>query len=72
MDVDEGGWTVSATDSQLERERDGFLEILRDLIAELVGDDGDGHELTPEGSACTVCEAIDKAEARLREVGGDE
>lgn len=68
MDVDEGGWTVSATDSQLERERDGFLEILRDLIAELVGDDGDGHELTPEGDACTVCEAIDKAEARLREV----
>lgn len=72
MDVDEGGWTVSATDSQLERERDGFLEILRDLIAELVGDDGDGHEITPDGDACTVCEAIDKAEARLREVGGDE
>ena len=72
MDVDEGGWTVSATDSQLERERDGFLDILTDLIAELVGDDGDGHEITPDGDACTVCEAIDKAEARLREVGGDE
>ncbi len=72
MDVDESWWTVSATDSQLERERDGFLDILTDLIAELVGDDGDGHEITPDGDACTVCEAIDKAEARLREVGGDE
>lgn len=72
MDVDESWWTVSATDSQLERERDGFLEILTDLITELVGDDGDGHEITPDGDACTVCIAIDKAEARLREVTGDE
>ena len=46
--------------------------ILTDLIAELVGDDGDGHELTPDGDACTVCSAIDRAEARLREVTGDE
>ncbi len=71
MDVDESWWTVSATDSQLERERDGFLDILTDLIAELVGDDGDGHEITPDGDACTVCEAIDRAEARLREVQGE-
>lgn len=42
--------------------------ILTGLIAELVGDDGDGHELTPDGDACTVCSAIDRAEARLREV----
>jgi len=42
--------------------------ILTDLIAELGGDDGDGHELTPDGDACTVCSAIDRAEARLREV----
>lgn len=46
-------------------------EILTDLIAELVGDDGDGHELTPDGDACTVCSAIDRAEARLREVQGE-
>lgn len=46
--------------------------ILTDLITELVGDDGDGHEMTPDGEACAVCVAIDRAEARLREVGGDE
>lgn len=46
--------------------------ILTDLIAELVGDDGDSHEMTPDGEACAVCVAIDRAEARLREVGGDE
>lgn len=44
-----------------------YERILIDLIAELVGDDGDGHEITPEGDACRVCEAIDKAEAQLRE-----
>lgn len=43
-------------------------KILTDLIAELVGDDGDGHELTPDGEGCQVCEAIDRAESRLREV----
>jgi hypothetical protein len=59
------------TDSQMEYERDEFLSILTDLIAELVGDDGDGHELTPDGDACTVCSAIDRAEARLREVQGE-
>lgn len=42
--------------------------ILQDLIAELVGDDGDGHEMTPDGEACAVCVAIDRAEARLRDV----
>ena len=45
--------------------------ILTDLIAELVGDDGDGHEMTPDGEACAVCVAIDRAEARLREVQGE-
>lgn len=45
--------------------------ILQDLIAELVGDDGDGHEMTPDGEACAVCVAIDRAEARLREVQGE-
>ena len=44
--------------------------ILLDLIADLVGDGGDGHELTPgEGcGSCMVCEYIDRAEARLRAV----
>ena len=43
--------------------------ILTDLIAELVGDDGDGHELTGAvEDGCQVCAAIDRAEARLRKV----
>ena len=43
--------------------------ILTDLIAELVGDDGDGHELTGDDKhGCQVCAAIDRAEARLKEV----
>ena len=43
--------------------------ILTDLIAELVGDDGDGHELTGDDEdGCQVCAAIDRAEARLRKV----
>ena len=43
--------------------------ILLDLIAELVGDDGDGHAITADGDdACRVCQMIDRAEARLREV----
>ena len=43
--------------------------ILSDLIAELVGDDGDGHELTGAvEDGCQVCAAIDRAEARLRKV----
>ena len=46
--------------------------ILTDLIAELVGDDGDGHELTGAvEDGCQVCAAIDRAEARLREVRGE-
>lgn len=64
MDVDESWWTVSATDSQLERERDGFLEILLDLIAELrdiYEDMGGGWDLK---------EAADRAEARLSESNG--
>jgi len=45
-------------------------KILTDLIKELVGDDGDGHELTAdEGDGCAVCAAIDRAEARLKELG---
>lgn len=51
--------------------RSEVLPILQELIAELVGDDGDGHEITPDGDTCTVCEAVDKAEARLREVQGE-
>ena len=55
-----------------EREIERTVElrgILTDLITELIGDDGDGHELTSgEGDTCLVCEAIDRAEARLREV----
>ena len=43
--------------------------VLLDLIAELVGDDGDGHELTGDDKhGCQVCAAIDRAEARLKEV----
>lgn len=43
-------------------------QILLDLIAELVGDDGDGHELTGDDDhGCQVCAAIDRAETRLRE-----
>lgn len=46
--------------------------ILTDLIAELVGDDGDGHELTGAvEDGCQVCAAIDRAEARLRKVTGE-
>ena len=51
---------------------DGPLTILTDLIAELVGDDGDGHAITADGDdACRVCQMIDRAEARLREVQGE-
>jgi hypothetical protein len=43
--------------------------ILTDLIAELVGDDGDGHELTGDDKhGCQVCAAIDRAEARLQQI----
>ena len=46
--------------------------ILADLITELVGNDGDGHELTGDDKhGCQVCAAIDRAEARLREVQGE-
>ena len=48
---------------------DPIRNILLDLIAELVGDDGDGHAITADGDdACRVCQMIDRAEARLREV----
>lgn len=41
--------------------------ILTDLIAELTGDDGDAHAITDDGDDdCLVCQAIDRAEARLR------
>lgn len=49
--------------------RHDLTSILTDLIAELVGDDGDGHELTGAvEDGCQVCAAIDRAEARLRKV----
>ena len=57
------------SDAQNAATRDNVASILTDLIAELVGDDGDGHEMTPDGEACAVCVAIDRAEARLREAG---
>lgn len=42
--------------------------ILTDLIAELVGDDGDGHAITADGDDdCSVCQMIDRAEARLHQ-----
>lgn len=66
MDVDEGGWTVSATDSQLERERDGFLEILLDLITELnavIETRQSSHDLFR-----SLRKSADKAEVRLKEV----
>ena len=50
---------------ELTNENKSIKSILTDLIAELVGDDGDGHEMTPDGEACAVCVAIDRAEARL-------
>lgn len=70
MDVDEGGWAVSATDSQLERERDGFLEILTDLIEEL----WDFYmKITQYGvGGVATRQMIYRAESRLREVVGDE
>lgn len=61
MDVDESWWTVSATDSQLERERDGFLDILTDLIAELR--DWDSYYCK-----AAAADIADRAEARLRKV----
>ena len=67
-------WYTQMVD-ELETERQAHLytkEILTDLIAELVGDDGDGHELTGAvEDGCQVCAAIDRAEARLREVSGE-
>jgi len=61
--------------AEFEDERQAHLDtkaILTNLIAELVGDDGDGHELTGAvEDGCQVCAAIDRAEARLREVTGE-
>ena len=61
--------------AEFEDERQAHLDtkaILTNLIAELVGDDGDGHELTGDDEdGCQVCAAIDRAEARLREVTGE-
>ena len=81
----EGGWQVPSDLAErvskadyrdawgLEIKRTAEVrEILQDLIAELVGDDGDGHELTGAvEDGCQVCAAIDRAEARLREVQGE-
>jgi hypothetical protein len=54
--------------ARLVMQNSRLMSILQDLIAELVGDDGDGHELTADSDGCAVCAAIDRAEARLREV----
>jgi hypothetical protein len=53
-----------------ERGMDLVAPILTDLITELVGDDGDGHEVTPGSidDECLVCDALDRAEARLRQL----
>jgi len=43
--------------------------ILEDLIADLMGGDGDNHEITPgQAGGCVVCEAVARAETRLRAV----
>jgi hypothetical protein len=61
------GYAEGFRDGQAE-----VLPILRDLIAELVGDDGDGHEATPGYSGeCQVCNATDRAEARLKGLGDE-
>jgi len=45
---------------------------LTDLIAELVGDDGDGHAITADGDDdCSVCQMIDRAEARLKGINDE-
>jgi len=62
------------TDSQMEYERDGFLSILQDLIAELryagseIWDHYGQFSCIP---ATPVKAAADRAEARLREVQGE-
>lgn len=72
---------MNPTDSHMEYERDEFLSILTDLIAELrtahhPAADLDGElRLCAEGCGITPCPTIrytDRAEARLREVTGDE
>lgn len=65
-DYDRAAYETGVQDSMLRATQ--YERILTDLIAELVGDDGDGHEMTPDGEACAVCVAIDRAEQRLREV----
>ena len=43
--------------------------ILEDLITDLMGGDGDNHEITPgQAGGCVVCEAVARAETRLRAV----
>lgn len=50
---------INPTDSQMEYERDEFLSILQDLIAEL------------RTTGCVLhLEPIDRAEARLNELNG--
>lgn len=45
------------------------IAILQDLINDIVGKDGEGHEITEGGNdECLVCKAVDRAERRLREI----
>ena len=45
--------------------------ILIDLIAEIVDEDGEGHEIGGVDDDCLVCIAVTRAAARLREVNGE-
>lgn len=73
---------INPTDSQMEYERDEFLSILTDLLAELRAQHyadqcecgcEQWYECEPCShiSLCPTQEAAVRAEARLREVGGE-
>lgn len=59
---------LRGTTSGLEHERDAFLSILTDLIAEL----REGHPAHGDRPPLWARDAAGRAEARLREVFGDE
>ena len=43
--------------------------ILQNLIDDIVGQDGEGHEITMgDNDECLICKAVDRAERRLREM----
>lgn len=65
-DYDRAAYETGVQDTTLRATQ--YERILLDLIADLVGDDGDGHELTPGDDgpdSCLVCGYIDRAESRL-------